>query len=121
MKTAGKPARLQANVWTQHDGDFLKANENDLAFVTLQLTDKDGNLIPDATDQLTFEVAGAGTFKAVCNGDATSLESFTEPTMKLFAGQLVVIVEAGKERGQIELTVKDSQRKLSQKVLIGVR
>ncbi|WP_027455596.1 glycoside hydrolase family 2 TIM barrel-domain containing protein [Xylanibacter brevis] len=121
VKTAGKPARLQANVWTQHDGDFLKANENDLAFVTLQLTDKDGNLIPDATDQLTFEVAGAGTFKAVCNGDATSLESFTEPTMKLFAGQLVVIVEAGKERGQIELTVKDSQRKLSQKVLIGVR
>lgn len=58
-----------------------------MAFVTVSLTDEAGTLIPQACDQLEFEVTGAGCFEAVCNGDATSLESFKAPTMKLFNGQ----------------------------------
>ena len=120
MKTAGQPSQLQAEVWTQNNQHTLKADGNDLAFVTVSLADKDGTFIPDATDQLTFEVSGAGVFRAVCNGDATSLESFTQPTMKLFAGQLVVVVQAGKEEGQLTLTVKDKQRKLTKEIYIPV-
>ena len=120
MKTAGKPANLKTEVWTQNAMSSLKADGNDLAYVTVNLVDKNGTLVPDATDQLSFEVSGAGTFKAVCNGDATSLEVFTEPTMKLFAGQLVVVCQAGKEKGQLTLTVKDKQRKLTRKISIPV-
>ena len=118
MKTAGKPAKLQTDVWTQNS--TLKSDGNDLAYVTVSLVDKNGTLIPDATDQLTFDVSGAGSFRGVCNGDATSLEVFTQPTMKLFAGQLVVVVQAGKEKGQLTLVVKDQQRKLTKKVVIPV-
>ena len=118
MKTAGKPAKLQTDVWTQNS--TLKSDGNDLAYVTVSLVDKNGTLIPDATDQLTFDVSGAGSFRGVCNGDATSLEVFTQPTMKLFAGQLVVVVQAGKEKGQLTLVVKDQQRKLTKKVMIPV-
>ena len=118
MKTAGKPAKLQTDVWTQNS--TLKSDGNDLAYVTVSLVDKNGTLIPNATDQLTFEVSGAGSFRGVCNGDATSLEVFTQPTMKLFAGQLVVVVQAGKEKGQLTLVVKDQQRKLTKKVMIPV-
>ena len=118
MKTAGKPAKLQTDVWTQNSS--LNADGNDLAYVTVSLVDKNGTLIPNATDQLTFEVSGAGVFRGVCNGDATSLEVFTKPTMKLFAGQLVVVVQAGKEKGQLTLVVKDQQRKLTKKVVIPV-
>jgi beta-galactosidase len=142
MRTAGKPARLQADVWTQAgasgfsgvsgtSGSFgssgssgkpvLRADGQDLAFVTVSLVDKNGTLIPNADDQLRFEVSGAGTFRAVCNGDATSLESFTEPTLKLFAGQLVVVVQAGTKKGQLTLKVTDPQRKLTQKVTIPVK
>ena len=119
MKTAGAPAALKAEVWTQQNSN-LKSDGNDLAFVTVSLVDKKGTLIPDATDQLTFEVSGAGTFRGVCNGDATSLEVFTEPTMNLFAGQMVVVCQAGKEKGQLTLTVKDKQRKLTKKISIPV-
>ena len=118
IRTAGKPAALKTEVWTQAPN--LKSDGQDLAFVTVSLVDKNGTLIPDATDQLDFEVSGAGTFKAVCNGDATSLEVFTEPTMKLFAGQLVVVCQAGKEKGQLTLTIKDKQRKLTKKASIPV-
>ena len=121
MRTAGKPAKLETEVWTQNElKGSLKADGNDLAYVTVSLTDKNGTLIPDATDQLVFEVSGAGTFRGVCNGDATSLEVFTNPTMKLFAGQLVVVCQAGKEKGQLTLTVKDKQRKLTKKISIPV-
>ena len=118
IRTAGKPTALKTDVWTQAPN--LKSDGQDLAFVTVSLVDKNGTLIPDATDQLDFEVSGAGTFKAVCNGDATSLEVFTEPTMKLFAGQLVVVCRAGKQKGQLTLSIKDKQRKLTKKISIPV-
>ena len=130
LRTAGKPARLQLDCWTQHStespisshqGGVLNASGDDLAFVTVSLTDKDGTLVPQAADQLTFEVTGAGRFEAVCNGDATSLEPFTKPTMKLFNGQLVVVVRSAKTAGTLTLTVKDKQRKLSKSLNIEVK
>ena len=112
LLTAGKPAKLQLNAWTQNEDGTLKADGQDLAFVTVSLTDKQGTLVPDAADPLSFEVQGAGTFKAVCNGDATSLESFTQPTMKLFGGQLVVVVQTKQQSGTLTLKVTDKQRGL---------
>ena len=120
VKTAGKPAKLQTNVWTQNEKGSLKSDGNDLAFITVSLVDKNGTFVPDATDQLTFEVKGQGKFRGVCNGDATSLEVFTEPKMKLFAGQLVVVVQADNEKGQLTLRVSDKQRKLTKEIVIPV-
>ena len=130
LRTAGKPARLQLDAWTQQSegspltaqsSPLLKADGDDLAFVTVSLVDKQGTLIPDAADQLTFEVTGAGRFQAACNGDATSLESFTQPTMKLFNGQLVVILRSAKRTGNITLRVTDRQRGLSQHITLQVQ
>ncbi|MDE5784280.1 MAG: DUF4982 domain-containing protein [Prevotella sp.] len=120
IKTAGKPSKIQADVWTQ-SGTTLKADGNDLAFVTISLIDNKGTFVPTATDQFEFEVTGAGTFKAVCNGDATSLEVFTKPTMKLFAGQLVVVVQAGKTPGKMTLKVSDPERHLKRNITINVK
>ena len=119
VRTAGKPAQLKLDTWTQSEG--LIADGEDLAFVTVSLVDKNGTLIPDAADQLTFTVKGAGTFRAVCNGDATSLEPFTKPTMKLFSGQLVVVVQAAKTPGNLTLTVNDAKRKLTKTITIPVK
>ena len=120
IRTAGKPSAIACDVWTQHDAPCLKSDGDDLAFVTVSLTDKNGIMIAEADDQLTFEVTGAGTFEAVCNGDATSLESFKEPTMKLFKGQLVVIVRGAKQPGTAILKVTDKSRKLSKTIEIKV-
>ena len=119
VKTAGKPADLKLEAWTANEN--LQANGDDLAFVTVSLTDAEGTLIPQADDQLTFEVTGAGTFEAVCNGDATSLESFKQPTMKLFSGQLVVVVRSAQKAGTLTLKVSDTKRKLSKTIDIAVR
>ena len=120
VRTAGKAVSLQTDVWTQNGGT-LKADGNDMAFVTVSLTDKRGTLVPDGDDQLTFEVTGAGRFEAVCNGDATSLEPFVKPTMRLFNGQLVAIVRSGRQAGTVRLKVSDTRRKISKTVELQVR
>jgi beta-galactosidase len=121
VKTAGKPAALKLDLWTQQSNlSPLVSDGDDLAFITVSLTDAAGTLIPDAADQLKFEVTGAGSFEAVCNGDATSLESFKQPTMKLFNGQLVVIVRGSKQPGIATLTVTDLARNISKSIEIPV-
>lgn len=91
------------------DRDTLTANGEDLSFITVSMVDKSGTLCPEDDRELSFKVTGPGTFEAVCNGDPTSLESFKQPQMKLFHGQLVVIVRGGKEKGIIQLTVSDNK------------
>ena len=117
LKTAGAPSALKLSAWTELTGHM---GTDALSFITVSLTDAEGTLIPQADDQLTFEVSGAGTFEAVCNGDATSLESFKAPTMKLFNGQLVVIVRSAQEPGILTLKVTDAQRGLSNTIDIKV-
>ena len=138
LHTAGAPAALRLDTWTQHSPQSpvaqlasagtaattaparLTADGQDLAFVTVTMVDADGNAVPWATDQLTFDVEGAGTFRAACNGDATSLEPFTQPAMRLFAGQLVVIVQAARQPGTLRLTVTDPQAGLKAQTSISV-
>lgn len=98
----------------------LRKGVDDLAYVTVSLVDKNGTELPQADDRIDVEVSGAGSFKAICNGDATSLESFVEPTMKLFNGKLVVTVKAGDRKGTIRVVVRDKKKKLSKAVTIKV-
>ncbi len=76
-----------------------------MAYVTVSVVDKDGNLCPTATNQLNFSVSGEGSYRAACNGDATSLEMFHLPTMKAFSGKLVVLVQSKETPGEIQLEV----------------
>lgn len=100
VHTAGKAHHIELSA----DRRNIHADGQDLAYVTASVVDKDGNLCPYANHQLEFEVSGAGQFKAVCNGDATSLELFHLPKMKAFNGQLVVTVQSSDEAGELILT-----------------
>lgn len=107
--TAGKPYQLVLET----DRTQLDADGKDLAFVTVSVVDKDGIPCPTATNQLNFRVKGAGSFRAAANGDATSLEMFHLPTMKLFSGKLVVLVQSTEDAGEMTLTVEGKGLKTS--------
>ncbi len=109
VHTSGEPYQIKL------ESDRLKLNSNgkDLAFVTVSVVDKNGILCPTATNELKFEVRGAGSFKAVCNGDPTSLELFHLPKMKLFSGKLVVLVQSETEEGEMTLVVNGRQLKMA--------
>lgn len=113
IRTAGKPYQLKL----QADRTELQADGSDLSYITVSVLDKDGNECPTATNQLEFKVKGKGSFRAVCNGDATSLEMFHLPIMKLFSGKLVVTVQSSKDAGEIKLSVKGKGFKSTEMII----
>ena len=115
VRTAGKPHHIELiadrsvlNATPQYADGFGSSDTPDLSFVTVRILDKDGNLCPDASNQVTFSVSGTSdaSFNSCCNGDPTSLEIFHNPSMQAFHGQLVAVVQAGVKPGDAVLTVK---------------
>ena len=99
VRTAGKPHHIELST----DYPTLKANGKDLAYVTLKVVDKDGNLCPTDGRLVNFKVKGAGKYRASANGDPTCLDLFHLPQMHAFSGMLTVIVQSGEESGEVEL------------------
>ena len=100
VRTAGAPDGIKLSV----DREVIDADGLDLAYVTVSIVDADGNLCPAATDAVTFDVSGAGSFRAAANGDATCLVPFQSQTMPAFSGQLTAIVQSSDTPGTITLT-----------------
>lgn len=99
VRTAGKPHHIELST----DYPLLKADGKDLAYVTLKIVDKDGNLCPTDGRLVNFKVKGAGKYRASANGDPTCLDLFHLPRMHAFSGMLTVIVQSGEKSGEIEL------------------
>lgn len=99
VRTAGKPHHIELVT----DRSSLQADGKDLAYVTLRIVDKDGNLCPNDGRLVSFKVKGAGKYRASANGDPTCLDLFHKPEMHAFGGILTVIVQSGEKTGEIEL------------------
>lgn len=99
VRTAGKPHHIELVT----DRSSLLADGKDLAYVTLRIVDKDGNLCPNDGRLVSFKVKGAGKYRASANGDPTCLDLFHKPEMHAFGGMLTVIVQSGEKAGEIEL------------------
>ncbi len=100
MRTPGKPYALKLML----ENDNISADGEDLAFVRVQVVDRDGTLCPTATHKVTFRVKGNGSYRASANGDPTCVVPFHERTMPLFAGEMTTIVQAGETPGVAHLT-----------------
>jgi beta-galactosidase len=101
VRTAGTPHHIKL----VPNQTMLAADGQDLAYVTASVVDAQGNLCPNATNQLRMQVSGPGRFRAVGNGDPTCLELFHQPQMHAFSGQLMVIVQATTTAGDMQLNV----------------
>ncbi len=99
IHTAGKPHHLELSA----DRTHLTADGKDLSFINVRVVDRKGNLCPDATHLIKFNVRGAGTYRAGANGNSISLEPFHLPQMKLFSGQMTAIVQTNEQPGVIVL------------------
>ncbi len=107
-RTSGKAVRLTAETETA----VHKADGEDLIYVRVSARDKKGTLVPNCQENLMFSVTGEARFEAACNGDATSLQSFKQPEMKLFNGELVVILRPTAKAGKVTLNIRDRQGRL---------
>jgi beta-galactosidase len=101
VHTAGAAAQLLLSA----DRATLRADGDDLSFVTVTIADKDGRPVPRSSNQVSFTLSGPGEIVATDNGDPTSFESFQSPRRKAFNGLALAIVrtKAG-QAGKMVLT-----------------
>lgn len=101
VKTAGSAARLTASV----NREKMEANGSDLAYLTVNVEDANGVIVPTAKNRVTFKVEGSGVLAGLDNGVQADHQSFRDGDRAAHAGQLVGIVRAAKNAGSVKVTV----------------
>ena len=99
IHTAGVPARIRLTA----DRDTLCADGRDLAFVTVEVLDRDGNLCPEAENLVHFEVGGQVLIAGVDNGSPFSMERFKDTKRKAFFGKCLVVLQSNGKAGHATL------------------
>ena len=102
IRTTENGAKNVANS-TSGAAATLKADGEDLCYINVCVVDRDGNPVPFEGREVSVSVEGAGSFRAMANGDPTCLEMFHTGKMHLFSGQLTVIVQSGTKAGDIRV------------------
>lgn len=102
LQTADPAVRIRLST----ENTRLKADGQDLAFVTIELTDAKGVLDPNASHRLSMNVEGEASLLAVGNADLTDTDAYVGSTRKAWKGRAQVILKATSKPGAIRLTVK---------------
>jgi beta-galactosidase len=100
LRTAGEPAGVRLTA----DRTSLRANGQDLSFVTVEAVDGHGQPDPNAEHQVTFSLKGPGAIAAVGSGDMTSEDPYRSDRRKLFHGKALVVVRTSRTAGALILT-----------------
>jgi len=104
-------AGLAAEVRLTADRSVLTADGYDLSYITADILDAKGNLVPDADNLIHFTVEGAAEIEAVGNGDSATIEPFVANYRRAFNGKALLIIRS--KRGQLgEVTVGGYSKEL---------
>ena len=113
LETVNEPYKIKLI----SDREQIRADKQDLAFITVEILDKDDRLVPFADNLVEFDLKGQGTIIAVGNGNPTSLESFQQPYRKAYEGKCLLIIKSTNIAGEIELMAKSKNLKTDKIVL----
>ena len=99
VETTGKPAgvRLEA------DREVISAGGRDLSFVTVEIVDADGRVVPGADNLVTFSLSGPASIVGVDNGLQTSIEPFRADRRKAHGGRCLAVVRSASQAGEVTL------------------
>jgi beta-galactosidase len=104
LATAGIPVKIRLTA----DRTVLRADNQDLSYVTVELLDSQGIRHPKAGNAVHFELSGPASIAAAANGNPVSLESFQAPVRRAWQGKCLIVVKAGKNPGTAVLKVSSA-------------
>jgi beta-galactosidase len=110
MTTTGAPARLAIHA----DRQAISADGEDLSFITVKVTDKNGLTVPVATNKISFSIEGPGQIVATDNGDPANLVSFASTERDAYSGLVLAIVRSEKGKpGTMKVTAQSDGLKMA--------
>ncbi len=101
LKTPGDAAKIQLTA----DRKEIAADGQDLSYVTIEITDKNGVFQPNAANRLHFNIDGPGTIAGVANADMKDSDPYTGNMRKAWHGRALVIIRSTHRAGDIKLRV----------------
>jgi len=101
LQTAGDAAKMKLTA----DRKEISANGQDLSYIIVEITDKDGIFQPNSNSRLHFKIAGPGIIAGVDNADLKDGELYTGNTRKAWKGKVLVVIKSTQGVGNIKLTV----------------
>lgn len=101
LQTSGNAAKIKL----QPDRTKIMANGQDLSFVTIELTDIDGILQPNAENRLTFKIDGPGVIAGVDNANLKDNDPYVSNSRNAWKGRALVVVKSTQNTGEIQFTV----------------
>jgi beta-galactosidase len=104
-KTAGQATRMVLSA----DRRKIDADNSDLSYVTVQIVDKDGTLVPDAGNLVYFSITGPGKIIGVDNGSETDHNPFKANYTNAFFGKCLVVIQSTHKPGTICLTATSDE------------
>ena len=112
LQTAKQVSKIKLSA----DRSTIKANGQDLSYITVELTDANGTRNPKAENLLKFRIEG-GIIVGVGNANPVSLESYQLPQRKAWQGRCLVIVKSYDKAGKIILTASATGLQSSKTVI----
>ncbi len=97
LVTAEDPNNIHFSV----DRAKIKADGQDLSYITVDLLDSNDRRHPKAENLIRFEIEGPGSIIAVASSNPMSVESYQQPKRKAYKGRCLVIVKSTRESGNI--------------------
>ena len=101
LQTSGDAAKMKLTA----DRKEILANGQDLSYITVEITDKDGIFQPNATNRLHFKIDGPGIIAGVDNADMKDWEQYAGNTRKAWKGRALVVIKSTRQAGEIKLTI----------------
>ncbi|MFS1703038.1 beta-galactosidase GalB [Alteromonas sp. AMM-1] len=106
VETSGPAAGIRLSV----DRSVINADGIDLSFITADIVDAEGRIVPTATHNVAFSIAGPGRIIATDNGDSTDFTPFVSQQRNAFSGKVLVIIQSEQaEMGNITVTATSPQ------------
>ncbi|WP_010134261.1 glycoside hydrolase family 2 TIM barrel-domain containing protein [Ochrovirga pacifica] len=102
LATTGKVSKIKLSV----DKTTLLANAYDVAHVSIQLYDADGNAIRNKEQEVRFEVEGNAELVAVDNGWEMNVAPHNTNKVITHKGRALAIVKSTKEKGRVTICAK---------------
>jgi len=102
LTTTGKPVAIRLVA----DRKTIHASTNDLCYVSAEVVDEKGNVVPYADNEITYQLNGSATIAAVGNGSADDASSFQQNHKKVYEGKGLVIIRPNGKAGKVLLVAK---------------
>jgi beta-galactosidase len=104
LRTAGAPAKLRLTA----DRPRIRPDRNDLTFVTVEVLDRAGVVVPDTALTANFRITGPGELATVGNGDLRFVGSFRQPHCLTHQGRCLAVIRPKGKAGTIRLRASSS-------------